>query len=308
MKTLVFLLSLLFLTSCGSNDDEAITETGTLEATEVTVSALVGGTVQSLRVDEGSFVRPRDTLAVLDATEWRYQLQQAEANLRASEAQYRLAVEGPRREDVIQAEANYESAKSDLKRMEELFAAKSVSEKQLEDARTRFTLAEQTLAKMKRGSREEEIAQARARRDQAFAQTASLRKKVDDCVILSPIEGTVTTRYVEVGELVGQGMAVVRIANLSRLTMLVYVSETLLPRVTLGQKAKITVDAFSDRSFEGEVVYISPTAEFTPKNIQTKDERTKLVFAIKLKVANPDGTLKAGLPADAVISFAGDQR
>ena len=305
MRLLTVVPVAILLSACGNKNGETITETGTLEATEVTVSALVGGTVRALPVDEGSLVGVGDTLAILDAEEWRYQLQQAEANLRATEAQYRLALEGPRKEDVVQAEANYESAKSDLRRMEELYGTKSVSEKQLEDARTRFTLVEQALAKMKRGSRQDEIEQARARRDQAHAQAGSLRKKLNDCVITSPIQGTVTTRYVEVGELLGQGMSVVRVANLERLRLNIYVSETVLPRIQLGQKASVTVDAFEDRSFEGEVVFISPTAEFTPKNIQTKDERTKLVFAVKLKVSNQGGILKAGIPADATIVFGG---
>ena len=121
------------LIGCSGNIDGEITETGTLEATEVVVSALAGGTVRGLRVEEGSFVRMGDTLVVLDDTDWRFQLQQAEASLRGAEATYRLAKEGPRREDVIQAEANYQS-----------FGSKSVSEKQLEDTRTRYTMAEQT--------------------------------------------------------------------------------------------------------------------------------------------------------------------
>lgn len=303
MKLLTIASAAILFSACGDKNGETIMESGTLEATEVTVSALVGGTVRALPVDEGSTVDVGDTVALLDSEEWRLQLQQAEANLRATEAQYRLALEGPRKEDVVQAEANYESAKSDLRRMEELYGTKSVSEKQLEDARTRFTLAEQALAKMKRGSRQDEIEQARARRDQARAQAASLRKKVNDCVVTSPIKGTVTTRYVEVGELLGQGMSVVRVANLERLRLNIYVSETVLPRIQLGQKASVTVDAFEDRSFEGEIVFISPTAEFTPKNIQTKDERTKLVFAVKLRVLNQSGILKAGIPADVTILF-----
>lgn len=307
MKPIIALSMVVTLIGCGNNSGSEITETGTLEATEVMVSALAGGTVQALLVEEGSLVRAGDTLAILDATDWRYQLQQAEANLRAVEAVYKLAREGPRQEDVIQAEANFRSAQNDLKRMEELFASKSVSEKQLEDTRTRHTLAEQTWEKMKRGSREEEIELAKARRDQAFAQLASLRKKVNDCVITSPLGGTVTKKFVERGELVGQGMSVVRVSDLSRLTLTIYVGEAFLPRIQLGQKASVKVDAFNERSFEGEVIFTSPTAEFTPKNIQTKDERIKLVFGVKIRVANPDGTLKGGVPADATLTLTGEE-
>ncbi|MGH2567060.1 MAG: HlyD family secretion protein, partial [Bacteroidota bacterium] len=280
-----------------------ITESGTLEATEVTVSAQVGGMVNSVRVDEGSAVQAADTLFILDSTDWVLQLRQAEAGLAMSEAQYKLALQGMRKEDVIQAEANFKNAEDDLKRMEELWAAKSVSQKQVDDARTRFTVAEQAYEKAKRGSREEEIVLARARRDQAAAQVASLKKKVNDCTITAPIPGTVTKRFVERGELVGAGMALLKISNLQQMSLTVYLPETDLPRVRLGDRARVRVDAFPERDFEGTVIFLSPTAEFTPKNIQTRDERTKLVFGVKLSVQNQDGTLKAGIPADVTFTF-----
>jgi HlyD family secretion protein len=168
-------------------------------------------------------------------------------------------------------------------------------------------MAEQTWEKMKRGSRGEEIELAKARRDQASAQLSSLRKKVNDCVITSPLDGTVTKKFVERGELVGPGMTVVRISDLRQLTLTIYVSEEILPRIMLGQKASVKVDAYEERSFEGEIIFTSPTAEFTPKNIQTKDERIKLVFAVKLRIANPDGVLKGGVPADATLTLVGDE-
>ncbi len=305
MKLLSFSLVCAFvgflLAGCGDNNVGPISATGTLEATEVTISSLVGGPVARVIIKEGMLVHPGDTLVQLDATDWVYQLRQAEAGFEMAEAQLRLAVKGAREEDIIQAEANYRSAESDLKRMEELFASKSISQKQLEDTRTRYTLAQQNLEKMRRGSRSEEIQIARARRDQAAAQLASLRKKVADCTIVAPIGGTVTKRFVEQGELVAPGMAIVRIADLQEMSVTIYVPEAELPKIKLGSEASVKVDAFTDRSFAGTVVFIASTAEFTPKNIQTKDERTKLVFAVKINVKNPDQTLKAGIPADVVI-------
>ncbi|GJQ20394.1 MAG: hemolysin secretion protein D [Bacteroidia bacterium] len=292
---------LLFLSACSDSSHSSITATGTLEATEVTVSAQVNGLIEHVPVQEGDLVWPGDTLAVIDRSEWTQQLRQAEANLAAMEAQYMLAMEGPRREDVAQAEAHYESARNDLKRMEELFDSKAVTAKQLEDARTRYILAEQSLRKLREGTRPEERALARARRDQAEAAAAVLRKKLADCTITAPRAGTITNRFVEPGELVGPGAAIVRIADLTDLTINVYVPEADLPRILLGQKAEVRVDAFKERVFEGRVVHISQSAEFTPKNIQTKDERVKLVFAVKVRVPNPDGTLKAGLPADVAL-------
>ncbi len=304
MRTIApaFLL-LLVSAACSTDDGSTVSATGTLEATDVRVSSQVAGTISEVLVDEGTLVARGDTVATIDSTEWNYQWNQAEANLRAAEAQLRLALEGPRREDLRQAEASFENARNDLARMEELFRSHTVTEKQLEDARTRFTVAEQTLEKLKSGSRREEIQLARARRDQAAAQAASMKKRLADCVILAPTTGTVTNRLVEPGEYVGPGSTVVVIANLESLDLKVYVPEMTVPRLQLGMRAAVTIDAFESRTFDGEVAYISPQAEFTPKNIQTQEERTKLVFAVKIRVENPDAVLKAGIPADVVISL-----
>lgn len=305
MKPTVFatiVLSILFA-ACDNNGGSTITETGTLEANEVTVSTQVNGLVQAYPVEEGAILSAGDTLAVIDSREWRLQLAQAEANRRAAEAQYTMALEGPRKEDLAQGKANYENASSDLQRMEELFRTNSIPKKNLDDARTRFTVAQQMWEKLRRGSRKEELELAGARRDQAAAQMAQLKKKVDDCTITAPIGGTLINRFVEPGEFVVPGSSVGRLANLDELEINIYVAEAVLPRIKLGQNAFVAVDAFSEKQFEARVVYLSPTAEFTPKNIQTKDERVKLVFAVKLKVKNTEGQLKAGLPADVTLNL-----
>jgi len=304
MKTIGLLsVSLLLLMACTGENDDAVTSTGTLEATEIRVSSQVAGVVLSVKVEEGSLITAKDTIAVIDSSEWSYQWRQSAANLRAAEAQLRLAIEGPRQEDLRQAEASYENAKNDLDRMEELFRSRTVTAKQLEDARTRFTVSEQALEKLRSGSRAEEINLARARRDQAAAQAGSMRKKLTDCVITSPARGTLINRLVEPGEFVGPGTAVAVIADLESLEITVYVPEAIVPRIRLGTPAQVAIDAFEDRSFTGKVVYISPQAEFTPKNIQTQEERTKLVFAVKVAVPNPDGVLKSGIPADVTLTL-----
>jgi HlyD family secretion protein len=300
-KTFVILVCVAMCYGCGKNSGTTLTSTGTIEATDVTMSAQAGGIVQRLYVEEGAVVHSGDTLLVINDIDWRYQYEQAVAGCDMAEAQYQLAVKGSRTEDVVQAEANYKNAEADKKRMEELWQTKSVTDKQLDDARTRYTVAQQTWEKLKNGSRPEEITLARARRDQAKAQTASLRKKLEDCIVRAPMNGVVTKRFVEAGELVGNGASLVRLDDLSNMDITIYVSESELPKVVLGQKVLVQVDAFHDRSFEGRVVFISPVAEFTPKNIQTNDERTKLVFGVKIKIANPDGTLKAGVPADITL-------
>ncbi len=300
-KTLAVLLCVSFLMGCSGGDGSSISASGTIEATEITLSAQAGGQVKRIVADEGDIVRIGDTLLVIDNTDWVYQLQQMRGGYEMAEAQFRLALKGAREEDIIQSEANFKNAEDDVKRMEELFRAKSISEKQLDDARTRFTVSQQIWEKTKRGSRQEEIDAARGRRDQTKAQMASLQKKVDDCVVTAQASGTITKRFVEQGELASTGMALYRISDYSSMDITIYVSESNLPKVKLNQKAVITIDAFQKKEYEGKVKFISSTAEFTPKNIQTKDERTKLVFSVKVRVPNPDGTLKAGIPADVML-------
>ncbi len=303
------LLSLLVLAAlgaaaagCGGNGDGTIEASGTIEGTEINVAAEAGGRVLHVPVTEGVRVTVGDTLVLINDEEYRLQLKQAEANLASLDAAYRLALEGSRKEDLLQAEAAYASAKADQQRMKELLATATITQKQYDDAYTRFVAAEQTYAKMKTGLRPAEISGARARREGALAQVELLHKRIRDCTVLAPAQGTVTLRAVEPGEFVGMGSNVIRLTFLDRVKLTIYVSEGELGLVTLGQSAEVFIDTFGkDRSFGGTVVYVSPSAEFTPKNVQTKEERTKLVFAVKIEVHNPDGALKPGLPADAVL-------
>jgi HlyD family secretion protein len=253
-------------------------------------------------VTEGSRVNPGDTLLVIDDTEYRLQLAGARANLAAQDAAYRLAVKGSRNEDIAQAEAAYRTTQADYQRMKELLASQTVTQKQYDDAYSRYVTAEQTYNKLKTGLRPEEIESARVKRDQAVSQVDLLRKKVRDCTIIAPSKATVTLKGVEPGELVTVGMNVLRLTYLDKIKLTIYVSETELGRVKLGQPADILIDTFGpDRPFKGVVTYISPVAEFTPKNVQTKEERSKLVFGVKIEAENPEGLLKPGLPADARI-------
>jgi HlyD family secretion protein len=306
MKRVYWSLPLLFIAGlvagCSGGDKNAVEASGTIEGTDINIGTEVGGKVRSLRVDEGSIVKQGDTLLIIDDTEYQIQLRQASANLESFEATYRLALAGSREEDVIQAEAAFKNAQDDYKRMKDLLASQTVTQKQYDDAYARYVAAQQTYEKLKRGFRPEEIANARSRRDYAAAQVDFLRKKLRDCSIQSPTSGTVTLKAIEPGELVTPGSNVLRITRLDPVNLMIYVNEKELGKIQLGQSAKVSIDAFGQgRDFDGTVVYISPVAEFTPKNVQTKEERTKLVFGIKLEVKNPDGALKPGLPADARI-------
>lgn len=307
----ILLVPLLFLAygvpGCSRGNDGNIEASGTVEGTDINVAAEVAGKVREVRVDEGRRVAVGDTLVVVDDDEYQIQLRQAMANARSFDATYRLAVEGSRREDIVQAEAAYRTAASDHERMIGLLESKTVTQKQYDDAYARFVAAEQTYKKLMSGSRKEEIAAAKARAEYAASQVDFLKKKIENCSILAPAQGTVTLRAVEPGEYVGVGASVVRLTYLERVKLMIYVGESDLGKVKLGQPAKVTIDSDPNRVFPGRVVYISPVAEFTPKNVQTKEERTKLVFGVKIEVENPDGSLKPGLPADAVIEVVGSE-
>ena len=304
MKYAVFLIcAFLLLAGCSSNNNTEIGASGTIEGTDVNIGIEAAGKVKEIRVDEGSRVNRGDTLLVIDNTEYAIQLRQAEANLQSFEATYRLSVEGSRKEDIIQAEAALTTAEADYKRMKELLASQTATQKQYDDAYGKFVAAQQTYEKLKRGSRPEEINVARQKRDLAAAQADLLRKKNRDCYVVAPTAGIVTLKAIEPGELAAMGMNVFRLTYLDKVKLTIYVNEQDLGRVKLGQQAKITTDTDRNSSFTGKVIYISPTAEFTPKNVQTKEERTKLVFGVKIEVDNPNGVLKPGMPADATISI-----
>ncbi|MBS4029506.1 MAG: efflux RND transporter periplasmic adaptor subunit [Ignavibacteriales bacterium] len=318
MKTttiLFFATFIFFLEGCNNKHGDALESTGTLESVDVNVSAKTSGQLQKLFVDEGSNVKVNDTLAILDHATLDLQLAQAEAGIELAKSQYDLIMNGARSEDIrqaeemqTQAETNLKSASDDLNRMKELFASKSITKKQLDDAETRFTIAQtqfnsakQNYEKLKKFARPEDISTAKARVSQAEATANLLRKQISDAVILAPTSGTITHKPIEVGELVGVGTVVVTISRLEKLNLKIYLSETELGKVKLGSVADVTIDAFPDKNFPAKVMYISPNAEFTPKNIQTKEDRTKLVFAVKLEVDNPNSELKSGMPADAFI-------
>lgn len=321
MKNLGFILlslSILLLVSCNDNNQNQVIEaSGNIEAINVTVSSKVNGEVISILKDEGDKVKTGDTMMIIDPLIYQIKLREAEASLLAAEAQLELVNVGARKEDIQQAEqilkqaeVNLQSAETDKTRFENLYQSKSISRKQYEDALNRYEIAlaqfnsaKENLNKIKNISRPEEIKQAKANYERIKANVDLIKKNLNDCYITSPIDGIIVKKFVEAGETVTNLSSLFKVSNLYNVELLVYVNEQNLGKIHLGQSVDVTVDAFPDKIFEGKVVYISPEAEFTPKNIQTKEERTKLVFAVKVKIENPNLELKAGIPADAKIKI-----
>jgi multidrug resistance efflux pump len=135
--------------------------------------------------------------------------------------------------------------------------------------------------------------------EQAKTSLEIIKVQLDKLISSSPISGVVAARYAEVGEIAKPGVPILTITELEEVTLTTYVPESKIGRLKLGQEAFVTVDSYPEESFSGKVVYISPRAVFTPKNIQLKDEREKMVFAVKIRLANPEQKLKPGMPADA---------
>jgi HlyD family secretion protein len=314
---LLSVISLLITGCSNSNNKNSIEATGTIETVNVVLSSKTSGEIKELRINEGEKVKLGDTVMIIDTETLQLQLKQQESGAQMSRAQLDLLRNGARKEDILlaesslnQAQVNFKQAKSDLERLQKLYQTQTITKKQYDDAASHFDLmndqlssAKENFIKIKNYARPEEIKQAEAKLNQSRASADLIKKNINDSYIVSPLNGIVVKKYFEVGETVSPMSSLVKISDLTNVELYIYVTELELGKIKLGQKAEVTVDAFKDKKFEGKVTYISPEAEFTPKNIQTKDERTKLVFAVKIELPNPDFELKSGMPADAKIFF-----
>ena len=318
MKKIVLILIPILtfiLISCNGNDNDRIKASGNIEATNIVVSSQVSGKVLQILKDEGNKVNKNDTVIIIDPETYELKLEEALAAKEVTQAQFNLLKEGARKEDVNQAEENlkqaqvtFNLAETDKERMENLYQAKSITKKQYDDAMANYEIsqaklksAKENFEKVKNLARPEELKQAEANLNRSIANVNLIKKNLNDCYVTSPSSGYITKKFVEIGEIAGMMSSLFQVADLSSVDLVIYVPETELGKVQLGQKAEITVDTYPDKFFNGRVIYISPQAEFTPKNIQTQEERTKLVFAVKIKIDNPDFELKDGMPADASI-------
>lgn len=305
---------------CRNNRNQGeISASGTIEAVEVSVASKTSGQVVKMAVDEGARIEAGNLLAVIDSASLEIQLQQAEAGVKLAEAQLQLVLKGARIEDIRQAEEALRQTEASLKlaeveraRITDLFAKQSATAQQRDNAETRLAVAraqyeaaKQALQKWRQLARPEEVKQAQARLEQAEASRDLVKKTIADSTITSPISGIVTHRATEQGEFVGPGTTLLTIADLAEVRLEIFVPESDLGKVRLGQSAEVKIDSYPGRVFVGKVIFISPEAEFTPKNIQTKEERVKLVYRVKIKVPNPENILKPGMPADAVIDTQG---
>lgn len=317
MKFYLVLLILLFvMQGCNEKKNEnEITASGNIEVTDVVISSKGAGQIKVFNIKEGDNVKRDELLLQIDHDLLDIQLRQMNANIEQAEAQLKLLQSGARIEDINMAEEqvrlskiNLDQAEADSERMRNLYETETVTKKQYDDALTRYqqTLnlynsSLENLDKVKNLIRPEEIESAKANLKRNIANADLIKKNIEDCSVKSPVTGIVAKKFVETGEYVNPGSSLMKIADLSTAKLNIYINEIDLGKIKLGQKAEVKTDSYKDRTYTGVVIYISPEAEFTPKNIQTEEERTKLVFEVKIEIPNPDNELKAGMPADALL-------
>jgi HlyD family secretion protein len=319
---------------------------GRIEGRMTTLSPKTSAWVVALHADEGEAVQAGQLLATLDDQAQRQRLRSAEEQLnvlddrlRAADAELRMTerqvalqieqAEAARREADIRAQRARVTAlqeQRDAERAAMLVARELIAPQIEERARLTAALAERAAAEATAAleTSDKQLALARlgaqrldtmrAQRDalasqrlQAEAQLAEQRSLVTDFAVRSPIAGTILTRTVEKGERVGDGTPLFTLVDLHRLYVKIYVPEPSIGKVALGQEARVYVNAFPGRAFAARVSRVSQEAEFTPKNVETREERVKLVFAVEVALAeNPDGVLKPGMPADAEVRTQAD--
>ncbi len=309
--------ALVMLGCAGGRETGRIIASGHVEATDVRISAKVGGTLESFSIEEGDRVTLGQELGRIDTTDTRLALDAAKAERDQADAQLRLALAGFRKEDIAaaeaqvsQAEADLDGAEKDLARMLGLLDTGSGTAKSRDDARPRRDVAAAGLAaardqlrKLRAGSRREEIDAARARLAAAVARIAQLEQQLHDAVVKSPLAGIVTEKVAEQGEILPPGSTLCIVTDLADAWLTIYVAETDLGRIRIGQEAEVVTDEGQHR--KGTITFISSEAEFTPKNVQTREERVKLVYKVKVGVDNRDGLFKPGMPAEAHLEAVG---
>lgn len=223
---------------------------------------------------------------------------EASAGVRAAQIQYDRLQAGPRAEDVAAAQARVDGAQAEAQTarvaLEQAQQAVSGAEAQLKQAQAQLGL-------LLAGPRPEQVAQAEAQVAQAQAQIAILEAQREKLTLRTPVAGWVTERMVHEGEVVVAGARLFTISRLDPVILTVYIPETQIGHVRVGQLADVSVGAYPGRIFRGEIVHIASQAEFTPRNIQTRAERTTTVFAVRLKIPNAEGKLKPGMPAEATL-------
>ena len=278
----------IFLVSC-SNSDGDVDASGTFETTEIIVSTESMGKIMQLNVEEGQQLDVNQQIGYIDTTQLYLKKLQLLASKKALQS---------RRPDIQKQiaalEQQIETAKTERKRVENLVKAEASTTKQLDDANAQIKVLERQLEAAK-SSLETTTNGISGDNEALQIQVEQIEDQLQKCYITSPISGVVLTKYAEQGELATPGKALFKIGDVTNMILRAYVTSDQLTQIALGQKVKVYADYGEDRKeYEGVVSWISSKSEFTPKTIQTRDERANLVYAVKINIKN-DGLLKIGM-------------
>ena len=276
---------------CGKNQHSELWGSGILEATEVIISSQTTGRIMEIRYDEGDVVIKGDTIAVIDTADIVLQRKGLLAQLDELEA----SVKGVRL-SAARAQDELNLAKLTAERTEALYQKGSATQQARDEVATRKAAAELTLQGIRN-----QLNELDAHRENIKSAIELVQRKIHDATITAPLSGTVVIRSRQPGELAMYGGRILTMANLDSMWIKIYLKENVLNQVALRAKADIRVDAIGDSLLPGTVAWISSQAEFTPKNVVTRESRTGLVYAVKIDVPNPSRILKMGMPAEAQI-------
>ncbi len=298
-----------------SQQDKTLTLYGNVDIRTVNMSFRVGGRLASLIVDEGDTITTGQTLGELDKAPYQNALLQAQAGVSVAQAQYDLMQAGYRDEEVAQAaaavkqaQAAYDYAQNFYNRQQGLWKSRTVSANDLENARSSRDQALATLKssqdklrQYRSGNREQDIAQAKASLEQAQAQLAQAQLDLHDTTLVAPANGTLMTRAVEPGSMLNAGSTVLTLSLTRPVWVRAYINEASLGEARPGREVLLYTDGRADKPYHGKIGFVSPTAEFTPKTVETPDLRTDLVYRLRIIVNDADEALRQGMPV--TVSF-----
>lgn len=292
MKKIIFsLATIALLASCNGNKNAA-DAFGNFESDEVIISAENGGKIVEAVANEGDAVKAGSVLAITDTVNMNLQKQQLSAQKSSIEAQ-----KSNIQAQVAVSDQQIKNLNKDLNRIQKMLVDGAATQKQLDDIEGAISLANKQKAALN-----SQLNAIQKQADAMQAQVNVLGDKTNSSIVKAPIDGTILEKYIEKGELATPGKNLYKLADLKTLNLRVYISETQLPQIKIGQAVKVFIDNGSDKKeLQGIVSWISSQAEFTPKIIQTKEERVKLVYAIKVRVKN-NGSLKIGMPGEIIFN------
>jgi len=289
MKVILGLAILIAFSSCGKSDSE-YDAAGTFEATEITVSSEAMGRITNFDLVEGQELTENQVVGSIDSIQLYLKKQQLNASSKALNSR-----KPDTRKQLAAIDQQIETAKTERKRIQNLVTANAVNQKQLDDVNAQIAVLEKQQTALK-SSLELTNSSLSGEEEALQLQIDQLEDQLKKCRIVSPIAGTVLTKYAEAGELASPGKALFKVADTKNIILRAYISSDQLTQLKIGQKVQVFSDSGEkdSKQYEGTISWIASKAEFTPKTIQTRDERANLVYAVKIAVKN-DGLLKIGM-------------